>query len=346
MTDPSRSAMAAATNLTRQRRLAEATALLRRTLAAKPAGGTPVARAATGSPQIPEARRMDGTVGRDFRTLSYANAAGSRSYRLYVPGGYRGDPTPLVVMLHGGTQSAVDFAAGTRMNELAERDTFFVAYPEQSRSANSMGYWNWFEPAHQRSGAGEPSLIAGITAEVMSTFCIDPARVGVAGLSAGGAMAAVMAATYPELYAATAVHSGLPYGAAHDVPSALSAMKGGNGHRPVSGRGRAGSVPLIVFTGDADTTVAPVNADHLVRDALSGCVPTTPTTAAGRIPGGRSYSRTDHRDATGRVRVECWTVHEAGHAWAGGSPLGSYTDPLGPNASAEIVRFFTEQAKG
>jgi len=246
----------------------------------------------------------------------------------------------LLVMLHGGTQDAVAFAAATAMNDLAEDQTFLVAYPEQAHSANAGRYWNWFAPNHQRRDAGEPSLIAGITRHVTDRYGADARRVYVAGFSAGGAMAAVMAAAYPDLYAAAGVHSGLPYAAAGDLVSAFTAMKQGPLH---PARPAAHPLPLIVFHGDRDTTVVPANAagliDHVLAAGSPGAVPAAVTTG-GRVPGGHTYTRTCYQDPVGATLAERWTIHQAGHAWSGGVPHGSYTDPHGPSASTEFIRFF------
>jgi poly(hydroxyalkanoate) depolymerase family esterase len=339
--------MAEATRLTRQGRLAEATALIQRTLAS-PAVTRPHRLAAPARPRPEPAPARPRPTGR-FEAFSYANAAGTRVYRLYVPAGHTGGALPLVVMLHGGTQDAASFAAATGMNDLAERQAFLVAYPEQPPSANAGKYWNWFVPGHQRRDAGEPSLIAGITRQVTDRYGADASRVYVAGFSAGGAMAAVMAAVYPDLYAAAGVHSGLPYAAAGDVASAFAAMKQGPS-RP--GRSPGPPLPLIVFHGDRDTTVALANAAGLVDDVLAAASPDgragTPPTAvtAGQVPGGHAYTRTCYQDPAGAALAERWTIHRAGHAWSGGVPHGSYTDAHGPDASAEFIRFFDEHPAG
>lgn len=294
--------------------------------------------------------------GAEFVTGSYTNPAGTRSYKLYVPSSYRGQPLPLVVMLHGCTQNPDDFAAGTRMNELAEKESCLVLYPAQSTAANGSKCWNWFKPSDQRADQGEPSLIAGMTRDVAARYKADPRRIYIAGLSAGGAMATTMAATYPDLYAAAGVHSGLPHAAAHDLPSALAAMQQGakRTEHPPTGAGNsrapARPVPIIVFHGDRDTTVHPRNGEQVIvqfsRTASRAARQSEPGTdrgvkvEKGQVPHGRAYTRTTYHHPSGAPHVEQWTVHGAGHAWSGGSSRGSYTDPQGPDATKEMVRFF------
>jgi poly(hydroxyalkanoate) depolymerase family esterase len=276
-----------------------------------------------------------------FLEGSFGNEAGSRNYRLYVPARPATGPRPLVVMLHGCKQDPDDFAAGTTMNALAEEHGCLVLYPEQTRSANGSGCWNWFETPHQQRDLGEPSIIAGMTRQVMREHGAHDGKVYVAGLSAGGAMAAVMAASYPELYAAVGVHSGLPVGSAHDLMSGLNAMKGSHGKKVRHGATLGRRVPAIVFHGDQDGIVHPSNGHTVFRQFLHGA---DVREVEARGQDGRGYTRTMAQDGSGRTVAEHWTLHGAGHAWSGGSPAGSYADASGPNASAEMLRFFLEQA--
>jgi poly(hydroxyalkanoate) depolymerase family esterase len=315
-----------ATNLTRAGNLTEATRLLQVAL-----GGV---IAPVDSPVSGAAVPKEETGG--FIAQTYRSQAGTRPYKLFVPSGYHGQPCPLIVMMHGCTQSAEDFAAGTRMNELAEEATFLVAYPEQSTSANTQKCWNWFKRAEQQRDCGEPSLIAGITRQIMHEYSVDRRRVYVAGMSAGAAAAAVLGATYPDIYAAVGAHSGLVCGLAHDVRSAFAVMKSGDGAR--SCPENAEPIATIVFHGDRDTTVNKANGDRFADDL------STPSYAKrieeGQAANGRAYTKTVYTDASGRSVLEQWIVHGAGHAWSGGSSAGSYTDVRGPDASREMVRFF------
>lgn len=266
---------------------------------------------------------------------SYTNDAGTRSYKLYVPSSYTGNAAPLLVMLHGCTQNPDDFALGTGMNALAEECACLVAYPAQSQQANPSRCWNWFNAVDQQHGQGEPSIIAGLTRDIMARYAVDPEQVFVAGLSAGGAMAAIMGTLYPDLYAAVGVHSGLPFAAAHDLPSAVAAMKGDFRRPQAPGR----ALPIIVFHGDRDTTVHPANGDELIhqrRRHPAEAIDVEP----GQVPDGHAYTRTLHRRPDGSVDAEHWVVHGSGHAWSGGDARGSYTDGKGPNASLAMMRFF------
>jgi poly(hydroxyalkanoate) depolymerase family esterase len=296
----------------------------------------------------------------EFVSRSFTNSAGTRTYKLYVPASYSGEwdePVPMVVMLHGCTQSPDDFAAGTRMNAIAEQHGFLVVYPAQAANANGSKCWNWFRSEDQSRDHGEPSLIAGITREVASNYRVDKRRIFVAGLSAGAAMAVILGATYPELYAAVGAHSGLPYGAARDMPSAFGAMKGGGAvasipnlpATPMARRPQAEhGVPTIVFHGDRDHTVDARNGAAIVEQATVGRSDEPRLRASvheGAASGGRTYSRTVYADAGNRPVVEQWVLHGAGHAWSGGSPRGSFTDACGPDASAEMIRFFYSQQR-
>ena len=271
-----------------------------------------------------------------FEERMFANPAGARTYKLFVPSTFNGNALPLVVMLHGCDQTPDDFAAGTQMNAMAEEQNFLVAYPAQAQSANFSKCWNWHNAAEQRRDFGEPSLIAGITRQIMEEFPIQTGCVYVAGLSAGGAAAAVMGSVYPDLYAAVGVHSGLACGAASDMGSAFFAMMLGRAP-PRGGAGPA--LPTIVFHGDRDTTVHPANGGYVIDQSKAGSVLQT-TISQGRGSGGMDYTCTVQSDESGHAMLEHWELHGAGHAWSGGSPAGSYTEPRGPDATREMMRFF------
>lgn len=352
--------MTEALRLTRAGKLGEATSLLKRRLSGTPSPEPQPASEPTAEPTPSTARTGLGETlrrlmakakpmpggqppapapeGASFVTATFASPAGSRDYKLYTPAKTVAGRRALIVMLHGCTQSPDDFAAGTRMNALAEEHGFLVVYPAQPSSANAQKCWNWFSPADQRRDQGEPALIAGITRQILRDHPVDPARVYIAGLSAGGAAAAIMGAAYPDLYAAVGVHSGLPLGAARDIPSAFAAMRQGG-----SGKGSL-TVPTIVFHGDTDSTVHPSNGDAVVAQATA-VGDLISTVKRGQADGGHAFSRTVHADASGRPRCEHWTIHGAGHAWAGGSPSGTYTDPRGPDATREMLRFFFDHGQ-
>jgi poly(hydroxyalkanoate) depolymerase family esterase len=314
---------------------------------------------ATGHPDLEPPLEICEPTGEQFQLHSFSCAAGTRQYKLFIPKGHLGRQLPLLIMLHGCTQSPDDFARGTRMNQLAEEEGYYIVYPAQSASDNPTKCWNWFRPADQCRDRGEPAIIAELTRHVVREHCLDPARVYVAGLSAGAAMAVILARTYPDIYAAAGIHSGLPYGSAHDVPSAFAAMKQGSGS-PVASTNAAdrtlgAPVPTIVFHGDRDMVVNARNGDIVIAHSMASLGDSVwdaglhgekdKQVERGVVPGGYSYTRTMLQDPQGRVLAEQWSVHGAGHAWFGGDPTGSHTDPKGPDASAEMLRFFALHAR-
>ncbi|HSI42105.1 MAG TPA: PHB depolymerase family esterase [Xanthobacteraceae bacterium] len=283
------------------------------------------------APRPAPGRLLDDTFTHLGRTLHY---------KLYTPIGSARRRLPLLVMLHGCSQSAADFASGTAMNRLADAHGFLVLYPEQSRAFNVGLCWNWHRPIDQRR-SGEPAFIAALTQHVTTICRANPARVYIAGISAGGTAAAIIGAAYPELYAAVGVHSGLARGSIRTLAGALAAMRNGVDPAADGGRRTLRLRPTIVFHGDQDRVVHPSHPRGFLLNlqaSRSGAI--TSRTETGRSAGGRAFTRTRYAAATGGVLLEDWTVHGAGHAWSGGNAAGSHTDPSGPDASLAMVRFF------
>ena len=292
-----------------------------------------------------------------FERVTFTHQGTRHQYRLYVPpGAASGVAMPLVLMLHGCTQNADDFALGTGMNQAAAPANALVLYPVQPRSANPNSCWNWFEPGHQRRGQGEPELLVAMVRDVMARHPVDAQRVYAAGLSAGGAMAAVLGREYPDVFAAVGVHSGLQAGAANNMMAALSAMnngaKLGTKSRPATHPSGAPHPALIVFHGDADSTVHAKNGEQLVdaalEAALGGKSAVRHEALSGQSGGGQRFTRTVYRAASSKgadVLAEHWVLHSAGHAWSGGNARGSYTDARGVSATQEMLRFFLEHPR-
>lgn len=349
-------AMTEALRLTRAGRLSDATNLIRRALSRRsPAPSeqpqdddidlppvidlVPVARTvAPREAETPADRPApEPPLPARFIECRHSGAAGTIDYRLYMPAG-AAPGMPLLVMLHGCTQSPEDFARGTGMNRLADEFGIIVAYPRQTQAANPQKCWNWFRAGDQQRDRGEPALFAGVIRDLLREHHADPRRVYVAGLSAGGAAAANVAACYPDLIAAVGVHSGLAHGAARNLPAALAAMRNGSGKTVPAA---SAFVPTIAFHGDGDSTVHPLNSGRVVGAASAAFAgPLETRTESGLSASGRSFTRESSHDTSGRVMIEQWIVKGAGHAWSGGDPAGSCTDPSGPDASREMLRFF------
>lgn len=360
MNDTLQDLMRSATRLTQAGRLNEATEAIQRALrgagaVATPAGPEGSAMVLDGcvfevddAPATAAPATAPPRTEASFTGGAHTHAGLTRTYKLFVPPLRPGKPRALVVMLHGCTQDPDDFAAGTGMNDAALEQGFVVLYPAQAPDANPSRCWNWFKHNHQQRGRGEPAVIAGMTREVMKHHGIDPRRVYIAGLSAGGAMAAIVAEAYPDLFAAAGVHSGLARGAASSVPEALSVMGSGVAATGPQLRRRrveaapAAQVPTIVFHGDQDRTVHPRNGEQVLAAALGGAAATDARTEQGSSGHGRRYTRSTHAGANGTTQAEHWLLHGAGHAWSGGRAAGSYTDAAGPDATREMLRFFFE----
>jgi poly(hydroxyalkanoate) depolymerase family esterase len=304
-----------------------------------PAWRAPAGRAGAPTDRAPRQGRTVDLPGTSTEHV-ISNGRAQRRYQLYRPASAADRPVPLIVMLHGCTQNPEDFARGTRMNELAERHGFLVAYPAQAVQDNGRNCWNWFVPEEQGRDGTEASLIAAMARTIVEAHDGDPSRVFIAGLSAGAAMAVIAATSYPEVFSAVAAHSGVPVGSAHDVPSAFAAMQGRGAapapHRP--------AVRTFVMHGDADTTVAPSNgaaiAEQAARAARSASGSELICASEHRVIGTRECLIESYLDDAGTTQVERWVVRGGAHAWFGGSAAGSYTEADGPDASAEMVRFF------
>ncbi|MDB5101098.1 MAG: esterase [Cyanobacteria bacterium RYN_339] len=314
---------------------------------------TGCAHALVAGAAVPAAGLRAAEAGFTTRTVA------GRTYKLYVPAGYRaGTPAPLVVMLHGCTQDPDDFAAGTHMNAVADRERFLVAYPLQPKEAHQMKCWRWFDPADQVRGSGEPASIVAVTQDVSKRYAVDANAVFVAGLSAGGAMTAILGATYPDVFAAIGVGSGLEFQAAKDESAARVAMNvGGPNPAPdaFKAMGAAARVlPVIVFHGGADRIVAPINGKQIATQFAKaddqaghgiGLDDTPDQSLPGQAPGGEKFTRAIYQDGAGHPVIETYTVDAMGHAWSGGDAKGSYTDPKGPDASAIMWDFFKAHRK-
>lgn len=302
---------------------------------AKPARSAKPAK----KPKVAAKVQVPGPVSRpksSFSDGTHSCPQGSLRYRLFKPGTAAGSkPMPLLIMLHGCGQTPEDFATGTGMNLLAKERGVIVVYPGQSSQNHPNRCWHWFDPAHTTRDMGEAAMIASLTRRVLATHGADPARVYVAGLSAGASMALALAHAYPDLYAAAGVHSGLALGAARDQASAIMSMQRGN-----PGARLARPVPTIVFHGSHDRVVHPRNGRLVAIRAREPYVGLRHVQSAGRNPNGHDYAKSIDRINTGRPLVEYWSIQAGGHAWSGGSPRGRFTDPKGPDASHEMLRFF------
>ena len=329
--------MAKALELTRAGKLADAAALLSQWRGGRANVSSPPIDLT--QPLLPLSKAAKAPASGGMTQHQYKGQNGALEYLLYRPE-RSATGLPLVILMHGCTQSPEDFALGTGMNRLADELGVMVAYPRQTQRANAQKCWNWFRPGDQLRDQGEPALIAGATREIIAQFGADPERVYIAGLSAGGAAAAIMAAQYPDIYAAAGIHSGIACGIAQDVPSAFAAMKQGAGNR--KRLAKTPFVPVITFHGDRDNTVSEINSSEIAAAASVLIGADSTTISYSETLGGRACRIDKTTDKAGRSLIEQWTIHGAGHAWSGGNGAGTYADASGPDASREMLRFFLQ----
>jgi poly(hydroxyalkanoate) depolymerase family esterase len=292
----------------------------------------------------PRGAWIEGSVAVARGRLGFAPWAGNaRPYRLYLPPGIEaGRPAPLWLWLHGCRQSPESFATGTRIARAADQAGALVLLPRQLRRANPFRCWNWFDRPTQQ-GRGEAAIVIGMIEAVAAGYAIDPQRVYVAGLSAGAALAAVLASCYPEHFAAVAMHSGVAYGAAQSPLVARAAISQGSS---LDGEASAAMarlfaksdlpVPALVVHGTADEAVPPLHAPQVVAHFL----------ALNRLgeDGGRRYTATTWRQG-GRLLARQVLIDQLGHAWSGGDDSEEYHDSAGPDATRLIVAFFQSDGR-
>ncbi|WP_343614855.1 PHB depolymerase family esterase [Novosphingobium sp.] len=339
MTDMFKALVKAARLARKGRPLSAVIAAQRGLSPARPAKRKNVAKAKVSRKPKTRALALPRPAPGSFVAGEFTCPQGTLTYRLYTPHGSPLRRMPLVVMLHGCSQSAVDFAIGTGMNRLADELGFIVLYPQQSQSANLARCWNWHKPDNQARGRGEPAVIAALTRHAMALSRANPARIYIAGLSAGGATAAITGAAYPDLFVAVGVHSGVAQGQIRSLATAISAMRGRRAAAPAAKLRRP--PPTIVFHGDQDRVVHPSNAGAFLANLESSKPgPLLSQAFSGTSPQGRDFTRKVYQAAHGEILLEAWTVHGSGHGWSGGHAGGSFTDPSGPDASREMLRFF------
>ena len=309
----------------------------------------------------PRGRVYKGTHSAFERTFSLVQlTSGRRPYLLYLPRNYSAAKAlPMIVMMHGCKQDAHIFAAATRMNGLADRDEFIVLYPEQRRLANIHRCWNWFSRSAQ-DGAGEAAILCDMIRSLANEYHADPARIYIAGLSAGAAMATNLAISHPDLFAGCAIHSGLMFRAATSTSGALNAMRYGSRLDPqeiaksafATIRGKSDAIPALVIHGDQDRVVHPANADQAV--AMFGALNESLATevdgqaeslqrrpGANRSAGGYGYETVNYYRGE-RLLISKVMISGMGHAWSGGDSDYPYNDEAGPSASELICDFFAE----